>query len=191
MASTATPYGLIPINLIGGQSFAGSTRMLPIANGLATNIFFGDVVKCVNTGVIDKDTGTATLTPIGVFMGCNYTDATYGFTARQMWTASTVATDAVGVICDDPDTLFRIQANAAMTQTMLFNNAGVVQGSGVAASGNSAVSLDVSTVATTDSLPLRIVGWVNGVSSLAADSFPDVIVKWNFGMHAYNRALGV
>jgi hypothetical protein len=31
MATTATPYGLKPINLIGGLPFAGSTRQIKIA----------------------------------------------------------------------------------------------------------------------------------------------------------------
>jgi hypothetical protein len=39
------PYGLIPINLIGGQVFAGANRHLPIASGYSTAIFYGDIVK--------------------------------------------------------------------------------------------------------------------------------------------------
>ena len=39
------PYGLKPVNLIGGQVFAGSTREFPIQYGYATNIFYGDFVK--------------------------------------------------------------------------------------------------------------------------------------------------
>ena len=31
----SAPYGLKPINLIGGQVFAGSTRMVPIQIGRA------------------------------------------------------------------------------------------------------------------------------------------------------------
>lgn len=206
MANTASPYGLVPVNLIGGRVFSGSTRMLPIASGYATSIFFGDVVKLVNDGTIAKDTGTTTLTPIGVFMGVSYVDSTYGTTFRQMWTASTVPANselAIAYVCDDPFAVFKIQGSAAMTQTMLFNNAGVVQGSGVTTSGNSGVTLDVSTVATTDSLPLRIVGWAGnnveaGIAAGSAqecivptDDYPDVLVAWNFGMHAYQRALGV
>lgn len=206
MANTAAPYGLIPVNLTGGQPFAGSTRMLPIVTNYATAIFFGDVVKCANTGYIEKDTGTTTLTPIGVFMGCSYMDPTYGLTFRQYYAANTVPANSqntIAYICDDPDAIFKIQGSASMTQTMLFNNAGVVQGSGSAISGNSAVSLNVSTVATTDSLPLRIVGWSGGNASLTqaggsgqsclapGDSYPDVLVRWNFGMHRYQVATGV
>ena len=41
------PYGLKPINLIGGQVFAGSTREYAIINNYATNIFYGDLVALV------------------------------------------------------------------------------------------------------------------------------------------------
>lgn len=205
MATTATPFGMIPVNATGGYPYAGSTRMLPIASGLATSIFFGDVVKLVNTGFITKDTGTATLTPIGIFMGCTFLDATIGLTFRQNWVASTVpaqSQSAIAYICDDPNAIFRIQASAAMLQTTLFNNAGVVQGAGDTVSGSSRVSLDASTIAVTATLPLRIVGWGNNVSTVDAggqgqgtlaptDLFPEVLVRWNFGMHAYDVALGV
>ena len=54
------PYGLKPINLIGGQPYAGSTRQITIASGYATNIFCGDVVKRVADGPLEKDTGPST-----------------------------------------------------------------------------------------------------------------------------------
>lgn len=205
MANTASAYGMVPVNAIGGRPFSGSTRMLPIASNYATSIFFGDVVKCVNDGTIAKDTGTTTLTPIGIFMGVTYLDATYGPTFRQMYTASTVpanSTLAIAYVCDDPFAVFKIQGNAAMTQTLLFNNAGVVQGAGVTTSGNSGVTLDVSTANTTNTLPLRIIGWAgNNTSPTTAagvaqeclapsDLFPDVLVMWNAGMQAYMNATG-
>lgn len=206
MASTATPYGLIPVNETGGLPYAGSTRMLPIVTNYATAIYFGDVVKCASTGYIQKDTGTSTLTPIGIFMGCSFIDPTYGLTFRQYYKANTVpanSQDIIAYICDDPNAVFRIQANASMTQTNLFENAGVVQGSGSAITGNSGVSLDVSTCNTTNTLPLRIVGWAGNNSTMVSagegpqgclcpgDAYPDVLVRWNAGMHAYNNATGV
>ena len=46
------PYGLKPINLIGGQVFAGATRQRRIATSYTTNIFYGDPVKLVADGTI-------------------------------------------------------------------------------------------------------------------------------------------
>ena len=47
----SAPYGLKPINLIGGQVFAGSTREYPIPYGYSTNIFYGDIVGLTRGGV--------------------------------------------------------------------------------------------------------------------------------------------
>ena len=68
------PYGLKPVNLIGGQVFAGSTRQIKIASNYGTAIFYGDVVKYASDGTLESDSGTTTATPIGVFLGCTYTD---------------------------------------------------------------------------------------------------------------------
>lgn len=61
--TVSAPYGLKPVNLVGGRVFAGATRQFPIASGYAANIFNGDVVKLINDGTIQKDTGTAAATP--------------------------------------------------------------------------------------------------------------------------------
>ena len=69
----SAPNCLKPVNLIGGQVFAGSTRLMEIASGYATNIFYGDLVKRVATGTIEKDTGTTTATTwysSSIFSGC-------------------------------------------------------------------------------------------------------------------------
>ena len=53
--TVAAPYGLKPINLIGGQVFAGATRQLPIATSSVnynTAIFNGDVVQLASSGTI-------------------------------------------------------------------------------------------------------------------------------------------
>lgn len=197
MSSTATPYGMRPVNLVGGRVFAGSTRKLPIASGEATSIYFGDVVK-MSSGVIVKDTGTSTATPIGVFMGCSYMDPTYGWTFRQYWPGGTVpqanAQPALTVapqafVCDDPFAVFQIQANGPVLLTQIGNNAALVQGSGSTVTGDSGVTANATT-ASTNTLPLRIIDFVRGPNSSPGDAFTDLLVQWNFGMHQYMQATG-
>ncbi len=77
------PYGLKPVNLIGGQVFAGSTRMMEIASGYATSIFYGDLVKRISDGTIEKDTGTTTATPVGIFLGVSFTNQSTGQIQQQ------------------------------------------------------------------------------------------------------------
>ena len=96
--TVSAPYGLKPINLIGGQVFAGSTRLLPIASAYGTNVFFGDVVKLASDGTIQKETGTTSVSAqgvVGIFMGCTYTDpSTKQPRWNQYWPSGTVASDA-------------------------------------------------------------------------------------------------
>jgi len=194
MSIVAAPYGFRPIGLLGGQSFCGSTRMIKIASGYDTNVFNGDVVNIVTAGTMEKDTGTTTMTPAGIFMGCSFTDDNQSqFLQKNFWLADTTVSedDAVGYILDDPDAVFMIQADGVVAQTALGANAGVVQGAGNTLNGKSRVSLSASSVNTTATLPLRIVGFVDGPDSAVGDAFTDCLVKWNFGIHQYETALGV
>jgi len=179
------PNGLLPINLIGGQVFAGSTRQLKIASGYAANIFAGDVVKLVSTGVIEKDTGTTTATPVGVFVGCQFTNpSTKQIQFQQYWPTGTVAADAVAFVLDDPDVLFKVAAVSSGTtvafygQTVIGTNVSLVQNSGSTTTGDSAVAIDGSSAATTPSLPIRIIAGVPDTAN-SSGNFCEFICKWN------------
>ena len=183
--TVSKPYGLQPINLIGGQVFAGSTRQLKIASGYAANIFNGDIVKLVSTGVIEKDTGTTTATPIGVFVGCQFTNpSTKQIQFQQYWPTGTVASDAVAFVVDDPDVLFKVAAVSATTtvafyaQTVVGNNVSLVQNAGSTTTGDSAVAIDGTSAATTASLPIRIVAGVPDTANSSGE-FCEFICKWN------------
>ena len=39
------PYGLKPVNLVGGLPFAGATRQIAIGNNYGTAMYNGDVVQ--------------------------------------------------------------------------------------------------------------------------------------------------
>ena len=195
----SAPYGLKPINLIGGQVFSGATRQMEIASGYATSIFYGDLVKRVSDGTIEKDTGTTTATPVGVFLGVSFTNASTGqIQQQQYYPASTSiksGTKIFAVVADDPDTLFQVAVVSGTTVitgvgiSAIGNNATLVQNAGSTTTGDSKVALLDST-ATTNTLPIRIIDVVRDTAT-AADNFPEVIVKINFGMHQYNNATGV
>lgn len=192
MAATATPMGAEPVGTLSASgSFSGKVRHIKIASGYAANVFYGDFVKMVAAGVIQKDTGTATMTPVGVFMGCAYTDPnTKQKTFSQMWPTGTVASDAVAYVLDDPDAVFKMQSDESLAQTDLGNNIGVVQTAGSTDIGRSKNALDGSTAATTNTLPLRIVEFVDGPDSAVGDAYTDVLVTYNWGMHQYRNATG-
>jgi hypothetical protein len=191
------PYGLLPINLIGGQVFAGSTRQIPIAVNSATAIFYGDVVKLNSDGTLDKDTGTNAATPVGVFLGCTYVDPTFGLTFRQFYPGTTNINGITAYVLDDPDALFKVAVVSSgttisfMNRTSVGNNAVLVQNSGSTATGNSRVAVS-STTATTSTWPVRVIDVIPDTARAGnPGSYTEVIVKWNQGMHQYLNPTGV
>jgi len=197
--TVSAPYGLKPVNLIGGQVFAGSTRLMQIASGYATNIFYGDLVKRISDGTIEKDAGTTTATPTGIFLGVQFTNGSTGQVQQQQYYPASQAiksgTQIFAVVADDPDTLFQVAVVSGTTVitgvgiSAIGNNATLVQNAGSTTTGNSAVAILDST-ATTNTLPIRIIDVVRDTAT-AADNFPEVIVKINATMHQYNNATGV
>jgi hypothetical protein len=201
--SVDSPYGLIPINLIGGQVFASATRQIPIASNSATAIYYGDVVKLADTGLLVKDTGTDAATPVGVLLGVSYTDPVYGKTFRQYYPGNVNASDIVAYVQDDPDALFKVAVVSTGTtigyvnRTAVGNNAQLVQNSGSTITGNSGVAI-LATTATTNTYPIRVIDVVPETAIAGyPGSYTEVVVKWNepttgaVGGHQYRQATGV
>ena len=200
--SVTSPYGLLPINLIGGQVFAGSTRQIPIATNSSTAIFYGDVVKLLASGTVGKDTGTDAATPVGVFLGCTYTDPTYGVTFRQFYPGTTNISDITAYVLDDPDALFKVAVCAGtnsntvsyLTQAAVGSNVKLANGAnntGSTITGNSKVGVD-STEGTTSTWPIRVIDVVHETALAGSPgSYTEVIVKWNQGMHQYLNPTGL
>jgi hypothetical protein len=188
MATTAAPYGARPVGTLSASgSFTGKTVQIKVASGYATSIFHGDFVKMVAAGTVEKDAGTTSLTCIGIFLGCKYTDPnTNQMTFNQYWPASTVASDAVAYVLTDPNATFMMQGDDAIAQTALGANFAVVQTAGSTSIGKSKNACDASTVATTNTLPLRIVEFVDGPTSSVGDAFTDAIFKVNVGHQLVN-----
>lgn len=188
MPATSAPFGLRPIGLIGGRPYTGAVRQIAISNAYSTAMYTGDVVKLGTDGYIAKDTGTATATPVGVFLGCTYTDPNLRYTVHKpYWAASTAASDGFAYVADDPQLLFAVQGSTA-TIDNVGNNAALVQGSGSATTGMSGVT--IGSYATSNTLPIRIVDIDRTVGNAFGDTYPVLIVKWNFGMHQYDTATG-
>jgi len=203
------PYGLKPVNLIGGQVFAGATRQMEIATtanvGYGTSIFYGDLVKRVTGGTIEKDAGTTTATPCGVFLGCTFTNSSTGQVQfQQFYPASTsvaAGTKIFAYVADDPDTLFQVVSCssgttvAAISIAAIGANIALIQNAGSTTTGNSAVAIEQGSETTTSTLPIRIIDVVRDTvivdPNTGAETFPEFIVKINIGTHQYTNSTGV
>jgi hypothetical protein len=189
------PYGLVPVKLLSGSPFVGVTRQMSIASGYATAIFYGDAVKLVTGGTVERDAMDAAMTPVGVFLGCSYTDPnTNQKTFNQMYPASTVATDIKAYVADATDLLFKVAIVSgttvigSMAITDIGANAQGVDNTGNSTSGNARGAIN-ETSATTNTFPFRIVGLVEETKN-SSGGYTEAYVKWNAG-HQYDAVLGV
>ena len=203
MASVAAPYGLKPVNLIGGQPYAGSTRTFLIdPAGTAANIYNGSPVYVNASGYLAVATatgadattngfpvGTANTGIVGVFVGCSYVNAQ----GQQIW-SQYYPTGVTGVITasviDDYDTVFQVQSAGSVTQAALganvfFSTGAVATGS--TSTGNSTASVVAGSSAVTTTAAFRVVGFV----STPGDAATDILVKINPGYHTYSNAVGL
>jgi hypothetical protein len=194
------PYGLKPINLIGGQVFAGSTRNIPIQYGYATNIFYGDVVGLVRGFATRLVTTTGATAPtggpgsgmVGVFLGCSFTDpVTKQKRFSQYWPTGTLAGDAVAIVADDPDTVFKAVVCSATTVVasgnlaMIGQNYQGIDTLGNVNTGNSSNALQYSATIGTAAFPFRVVDVVRDTA------VPLGTAVWSAGTTTITTVAGV
>jgi len=194
MASTASPMGARPVGSLVSAAYNAKITHYKINNAYGTDIFYGDCVKWADNNpntTIQKDTGTTSMTPIGVFLGCSYTDPSTGQTTfNQYYPASTAADDIMAYVASDPFLVMQMQSDEALTQDDLGKNVAVVQTGGSTAIGTSKNAIDGSTAATTNTLPLKIIDFVEGPDSAIGDAKTDVLVMFNVG-HQLLNATGI
>ena len=155
--TVSAPYGFKPVNLIGGQVFAGSTREYSISYNYNVNIFYGDFVQLTNGYIAILANDIAGAAAVGVFLGCYYTNPTTKQRLySQYYPANVTAGDITAIVCDDPDTVFRAAVTAATTGTaigsasslLLGKNLGGNTATGSLTTGNSAGGIIGTTPAT-------------------------------------------
>lgn len=208
MASTATPYGLKPVNELGGTPYAGATRTFLLnPDGSAATIYNGSPVYINSSGYLAVasatgadattngfPTGSANTGIVGVFVGCSYINAQGQVIYAQYYPTGTTGVVNAYVV-DDPGVVFQVQSAGSVAQTALgantfFSTGAVLTGS--TTTGNSTASVVAGSSAITATAAFRIVGFVNMVGfSVVGDAYTDILVKINPGYHSYTNAVGL
>jgi hypothetical protein len=176
MANQATAYGLRPIGLVGSGVNSTGVTEYEIASDNANAIFQYGIVIPTSAGVIARaaDTAGGTTAALGVLMGVEYQDSVQ---KKPVWLNYWPGSAGVSVdtnypvkafVADNPNQIFQVASDASLTDratalATVFANAslGTSAQAGSTNNGNSTSALGVSTVATTATLPLRIVGIVD------------------------------
>lgn len=191
----AGPYGLRPINLVGGQVYAGQTRQIPIASGSATDIFYGDVVALNTAGTLEKVTTTDTASDVvGVFLGVTYVNPTTKQpTYAQFYDGPITGSTTFAYVQDDPDQLYQVAvcatgstAISGVTRAAVGQNVALVQNAGNTQNGDSRVAV-LNTTGTATTLPMRVIDVIPETTNTVG-SYTEVVVKFNIGIHTYTTA---
>lgn len=200
MASTATPYGMKPAKKLDSGAFPAAMVELPMTTNSADAIYAGCLIA-LNGGTANiiqatPTTTRGTSTPYGVCMGIEYVDLNGQLQFGSYLPANAITAGYTKIkikVIDDPDAIFQIQANGAVTAASVGLNAALANvktGKGGMVNGVSTMVLDQATIAVTATLAVRIVGFATAPGSAVGDAYTDVLVKFNQGVHAHTNATG-
>lgn len=171
MANTYAPFGLLPFGRReGGSPTAGLTRYFVLSSD-PNPIFCGDTVKNSTTGNSSSNLNYITWDSsgqsnvVGVFMGCEYYNATVGRVVWSRYFPGTVATsttngDVTAYVIDDPEQLFIVQGSTTGvigSSLMGLNFAVQPSSQGNTTDGHSVLALLSSVNGSTVTYPFRLV----------------------------------
>ena len=198
MANIDAAFGLRPYKSVGdGANTNGITTFKIQTTGTAgtsSTLFQGTPVIPLANGLIDIVGAAAggTVPVLGAFLGCEYTDLNGKPTFTNKWPGTSSvksSTEAVAHVAADPDQLFLINCDASVTQASVHANANFATGtSGDSTTGISTAELAVSTVATTNTLNLRIMGFEDSPSNADTSAAGRLaIVRLNNHFYRYSQ----
>ena len=173
MANSNTAYGLRPIGLTGSATNSTGVTQYEIASDNTNAIYQYGICVPLAAGVIDYAGATngGTTQAFGVLMGVEYQDSVQ---KKPVWInywpgAGSVSVDTnypvKAFVADNPNQLFKVASDASLTNratglAAVFANAtlGTSARTGSSDTGVSNSALSVSSIATTATLALRVVG---------------------------------
>lgn len=164
MANINAPSGLSPVRYLSGAPWNGAANVYTIPASDSTAVGVGDPVLDLGTsttnadGTITKDVTIAATTSVMTGVVVAVLPATRDSTVHRA--ASTLRKV---LVADDPNLLFEIQevtGGTPLTAADLGLNVSLAIGSPSATTGLSGATIDNATEATTNTLALKLVGFV-------------------------------
>ena len=194
-------YGLEP----GRQATGGTIRANNFTDGngyriaatAPTAYFEGDLVT-YSAGLLVTDMGSASPgAVVGVFWGAEYQDNTTGDVkfVRSIANGQVAKAQYKAYVYDDPNTLFKIQADQASSALIAANVGELVQivasPTGSTITHKSGLVADSSTTTTTNTFPLQLLGSAKtDLSYTSVGTTMNILVRINSHQHN-NGATGV
>lgn len=186
MASVSRINGFRPVKTITGAPYNGQANVYFMDSGDSTVVMVGDAVKLAGdaraaTGVPTVTRCGATDVPIGIVVGILFTGVGDKINVPPVNDLNTpvyrrASTDRYLLVADDPNLIYEVQyAGTSVAAATITANVGLngqfTTTAGSTTSGSSGMQLDSSGLATTATLPLKIVGFPNRPDNIPGDTY--------------------
>lgn len=195
MSSVSRINGFRPVKTITGAPWNGQSEVCFMASGDSTVVMVGDAVKLA--GDARAATGVPTVTrvsgatdiPYGIVVGILFTgvgDLTNVPPVNDLNTPvyRRASTDRYVLVCTDPNVVYEVQyAGTSVAAATITANVGLngqfTTTAGSTTTGASGMQLDSAGLATTATLPLKIVGFPNRPDNIPGDTYFSYYVTLN------------
>lgn len=194
MSSVSRINGFRPVKHVNGSPYNGQANVYFMASGNSDVVMVGDAVKLAGdaraaTGAPTVARCGATDVPVGVVVGILFSgvgDVTNMPPVSDLNTPvyRRASTDRYLLVCDSPDVIYEVQyAGTSVAAATITANVGLngqfTTTAGSTTTGSSGMQLDSAGLATTATLPLKIVGFPNRPDNIPGDTYFSYYVKLN------------
>ena len=207
MASVSRINGFRPVKTLSGAPYSGKANLYFMASGDSTVVMVGDAVKIAGDarGASGAPTVTrcgATDIPVGVVVGILFSGV--GNEVTNVPPVSDLntpvyrraSTDRYVLVADDPLLVYEVQyAGTSVAAATITANVGqngqFTTTAGSTVSGSSGMQLDSTGLATTATLPLKIVGFPARPDNVPGDVYFSYYVTLNSSLYGSLGTTGV
>jgi hypothetical protein len=195
MSSVSRLNGFRPVKTINGSPYNGQANLYFAPASDSSVIMVGDAVKLL--GDARSPTGAPTVTrvsagtdiPVGIVVGILFTGVGDLQNVPPVTNLNTpvyraASTDRYLLVADDPNLVYEVQylgtsVAAATITTNVGQNGNFDVTAGSTTAGTSGMSLSNTGLATTATLPLKIVGFPNRPDNVPGDTYFSYYVQLN------------
>jgi hypothetical protein len=201
MSSVSRVNGFRPVKMITGAPYNGQASLYFVPSSNSDVIMVGDVVKLAGdarspTGVptVARHASGATEAAVGVVVGIVFSGVGDVQNIPPVNDLNTpvyrrASTDRYLLVADDPNLVFEAQTIGATFATANVGlNCEIDATAGSTTSGASGMGVDLAALATTATLPLKVVGFPSRPDNNIGDAFTSAYVVIN--NHQYKGSTG-
>lgn len=207
MASVSRINGFRPVKTLSGAPYTGKANLYFVSSGNSDVIMVGDAVKIAGDARAASGAPTvarcgATDIPVGVVVGILFSGVANEITnVPNVSNLNTpiyraASTDRYLLVADDPMLVYEVQyAGTSVAAATITANVGqngqFTTTAGSTTTGSSGMQLDSSGLATTSTLPLKIVGYPARPDNVPGDTYFSYYVTLNSSLYGSLGTTGV